>query len=306
MTDKTTYLEARVSVDDQALNRRVWNKFRRALSHFDDETRPVRILESGAGIGTMIERLVARDVLPSHTRYRAIDIDEVSVAHANSQLPTWLDNLGYEVDAEDAEKRVIRAIDETAPGSADGKQVEIHLESGDFFSLAETADVVIATAFLDLFEIDSALDHIGELLREDGIFYAPLTYDGATGFWPSHPLDRQIERLYHHHMDEIRNRPGSSRAGRELIGALPAAGFDRASVGGSDWVIQPRDGSYAAEEETVLREILTTIEDALTDFSADVLAPEKRTQWCTTRRNQLESGTLGMVAHHMDVFARKK
>ncbi len=53
------YLRAKKTVDDRALNAGVWAQLAAHLGARDD----VRILEAGAGIGTMIERLIERRLL---------------------------------------------------------------------------------------------------------------------------------------------------------------------------------------------------------------------------------------------------
>ena len=65
------YLAAKKSVDDRALNWQVWQHLVAALPRATPQ-QPLRILEVGAGIGTMVERLVAGDVL-THATYTAID-----------------------------------------------------------------------------------------------------------------------------------------------------------------------------------------------------------------------------------------
>ncbi|MGH2607189.1 MAG: class I SAM-dependent methyltransferase, partial [Anaerolineales bacterium] len=51
------YLAAKRRIDDRALNRQVWDA---VWSHLGsgEPGRPLRILEVGAGIGTMIERIL--------------------------------------------------------------------------------------------------------------------------------------------------------------------------------------------------------------------------------------------------------
>ena len=56
------YLAAKRSVDDRALNWQVWQHLVAALPRATPQ-QPLRILEVGAGIGSMVERLVAGDVL---------------------------------------------------------------------------------------------------------------------------------------------------------------------------------------------------------------------------------------------------
>ena len=55
------YLAAKKSVDDRALNGQVWQHLVAALPRATPQL-PLRILEVGAGIGSMVERLLADDV----------------------------------------------------------------------------------------------------------------------------------------------------------------------------------------------------------------------------------------------------
>ena len=65
------YLAAKKSVDDRALNWQVWQHLVAALPRATLE-QPLRILEVGAGIGSMVERLLTDDVL-THATYTAIE-----------------------------------------------------------------------------------------------------------------------------------------------------------------------------------------------------------------------------------------
>ena len=55
------YLAAKKSVDDRALNRRVWETLAQSLPAASPA--PLRVLEVGAGIGTMLERLLESGLL---------------------------------------------------------------------------------------------------------------------------------------------------------------------------------------------------------------------------------------------------
>jgi hypothetical protein len=56
------YLEAKKSVDDRAINRHVWQVLSGSLPQTSPE-KPLRIVEMGAGIGTMIERMIEWELL---------------------------------------------------------------------------------------------------------------------------------------------------------------------------------------------------------------------------------------------------
>ncbi len=295
MTTNVDYLTAKRTIDDRALDRRVWDRFVAALPDGDD---PVRIVEIGTGVGSMIARLAAWESLPSSVSYRAVDLDPACVRAARERLPRWLEAAGYDVAC-----RSGRLVATRADGN-DVTQLDVTLETADGFALEDDADAVIAAAVLDLVGLESALRSVRGLLRDGGVLYAPITFDGTTAFGPAHPLDGRIERLYHRHMDEVRDQPGSSRAGRDLLETLPESGFDVVAAGGSDWLVRPRDGDYPDDEATVVAHVLETIEGALADYPPSVLAPDVHDRWLETRRRQLERGDLVFLAHHLDVLAR--
>lgn len=297
MTDSVqAYLASKRTVDDRALNRRVWSQFAdelAACARSRDE--PVRIVEVGAGIGAMVARLAAREVLPSHVSYRAVDVDAGNIAFAKTHLPTWLAAAGYAVE---------RTGDGLLARRDDRCLLEVTLETADAFSIADEADAVIAAAFLDIVDLERALTMLPELARDGGVLYAPITFDGETAVSPPDPLDETIERLYHRHMDELRDQPGSSRAGRRLVTRLPAHGYDVLAAGGADWLVRPHESGYPADEATFLGHLLETIDGALADYSSEALEPAARERWVERRRRELERGELVLVAHHLDVLAR--
>ncbi|RQG95995.1 class I SAM-dependent methyltransferase [Natrarchaeobius chitinivorans] len=333
-----SYLEAKRTVDDRALNRRVFEQFTAELAEIDE---PVRVTEFGCGVGTMVSRLVEWECLPTRTRYHAIDRDPESVVAARKRLPDRLEAAGYRIvdgsDVPEAERRE-DGLETTVDARSRDRRIDLSLEVADALSTATgddgdrstgpepddarsrvsgsddarsrgtgTADAVIAAAFLDVVDLDRALDAASTRLEPGGLLYAPITFDGATGFAPPHPLDERIERLYHRHMDDVRDRDGGSTTGRQLLSALPANGFELLATGGSDWIVRPRSGEsggYPATEQVFLEAILETIDDALAAYPATVLDPSDRTTWVSTRRRQLEAAELSFVSHHLDVLAR--
>jgi ubiquinone/menaquinone biosynthesis C-methylase UbiE len=82
------YLAAKSSVDDRALNWQVWQRLVAALPRATPQ-QPLRIVEVGAGIGSMVERLLAGDVL-THAIYTAIDQAPALLAEAHRRLCQWL------------------------------------------------------------------------------------------------------------------------------------------------------------------------------------------------------------------------
>lgn len=300
------YLAAKRTVDDRAINRRVWDCF---VSALEDRARgrndgTVRIVEVGAGVGAMVARLAAWNVPAERVVYRAVDHDRHSVAYARERLPAWLEAAGYAVERTGEGLTATRDQNDCAPGGSRPRRIDVSLEVANAFEIDDEADALIAAAFLDIVGLDGPLEAFRTLLADGGLLYAPITFDGGTAFSPPEPVDDRIERLYHRHMDDLRTEPGGSRTGRELLPALPDAGYDVLAAGGADWIVRPRDGGYPAEEDVFLAELLSTIEGALADYPEDELDPSVRRRWVETRRGQLDRAELYLVAHHLDVLAR--
>ncbi|WP_458187243.1 class I SAM-dependent methyltransferase [Haladaptatus sp. NG-WS-4] len=274
------YLEAKRTVDDRALNRRVLSRFCGELPD------AARVLEVGAGIGVMVDRLHSWDCFPPEVHYTALDIDPKNVETARERLLARGFDAGDDLTLE-----------------RDGRRLVVSFEVADALTFArETTDrwdVLVGHAVADLFDLDSALPALLSVLDSGGICYFPITFDGGTVFDPPHPLDDRVERLYHEHMDE---GDGTSRAGRRLLGSLRARDTQVLAAGSSDWVVYPQNGSYPADEAAFLRHILDTIDGVLADHPD--IDSDAFSEWMRTRTRQVENAELTYVAHQLDVLAR--
>jgi SAM-dependent methyltransferase len=286
------YLAAKTTVDDRALNRNVLAELRRLMP-----AGAPRVLEVGAGLGTMVARLVDWGAV-SGGEYTLLDADQQLLAASRRWLRDW------------AAARGLRA--ELLP---DGLQLGdlrvrlVHAELGTYLEAAHgtLADVLIANAVLDLVDVRAVLPGLLRLLVPGGIYWFTINYDGETIFEPGHPLDDQIMRAYHRDMDErIRyGRPaGESRTGRLLCHHLRDARAPARAAGSSDWVVHPvRDGNYPADEAYFLRSILSTIQDALRS-RPDRVEPADLADWLAVRGRQLAAGELVYIAHQLDFVGR--
>jgi SAM-dependent methyltransferase len=167
-------------------------------------------------------------------------------------------------------------------------------------------DLIVAHAFLDLVDLDSALHKLLTLVRPGGLSYFTLNFDGATIFEPQvdPALDQQIEELYHQTMDL--RQPGSrpsrmSRTGRRLLVSLTRAGLTILHAGSSDWVIHPGPAGYSPDESYFLHFIIDTIRDALAGRPG--LDQSSLGNWIAERHGQIERGELVYIAHQVDVLA---
>jgi SAM-dependent methyltransferase len=286
------YLAAKTTVDDRALNRQVLAELCRLMP-----AGAPRVLEVGAGLGTMVARLLDWGVVGAG-EYVLLDADRQLLDCSRRWLRDW------------AAARGVRS--ELLP---DGLQVGdlrvrlVHAELGGYLEAAhgDMADVLIANAVLDLVDVPAVLPGLLRLLAPRGLYWFTINYDGESIFAPGHPHDDQVMRAYHRDMDErIRyGRPaGDSRTGRRLFHHLRAAGAPALAAGSSDWVVYPApDGNYPAGEAYFLRSILNTIRDALRSRQ-DRVEPTDLADWLAERYRQLAAGELVYIAHQLDFAGR--
>lgn len=290
------YLLSKQSVDDRALSPRVFARLRAALP----DRRPLKIIEAGAGIGSMLARLLESGLL-DQADYTAVDESPENVAYAGEWLPLQARQLGLQVERNPGGLRVF----------GQGRDIRLHLVAGDVFdyisSQPERSDLLIAHAFLDLLPLPASLPPLFSLLVPGGLAWLTLNFDGATIFEPpiDPAFDAQVEALYHRSMDEriTGGQPsGDSRTGRRLFAHLRQAGVEVLEAGASDWVVFPRQGGYPASEAYFLHFILHFFEGSLKG-SPD-LDQRRFAAWLATRHAQIERAELVYIAHQMDFLVR--
>jgi hypothetical protein len=228
----------------------------------------------------MFDRLAARGALPPGSRYIAVDADPALIAaaekrHEETDGIEWVTADAYAFAQQERSRRVW--------------------------------DFLIAHAFLDLVDTPRLLPLLFALLPPDGLFYFTINFDGLTAMEPpvDPGFDEQVVALYHQTMDERRTggRPsGGSRAGRDLLRQIPAAGGDILAAGASDWIVLPRAGAYPAGEAAFLHFILDFFEGSLT--GRPELEPARFAAWLARRRAQIDAAELVFIAHQIDVCGR--
>ena len=267
--DFARYLAAKRSVDDRALNGRVWRRLTNELA--SSAADPVRLVDAGAGIGTGAERIA-----------------EWRLAEPLSRLRY----TGVEPREELLEKGSFRLRSLPFPAELAGTTLEAFAardgNRGRF-------DVVVAHALLDVLDLEPALQALVGLSRPGGILYFPIVFDGETLFEPAVEADEEILAAYHETMRE------RGRAGRRVFHRLRSSAAEVLEMGSSDWIVHPTRDGYPADEAFFLGFILKTIEAAVRDrVEASTLRA-----WIAERRRQLEAAELLYGAHQIDVLARK-
>ena len=89
------YLAAKKSIDDRSLNPRVWDSLGGALP----QGRTLDVLEVGAGIGSMVQRVMERRLL-TDCRYTAVELEPGNVQEGMRRLSEWARESGLEVEGE--------------------------------------------------------------------------------------------------------------------------------------------------------------------------------------------------------------
>jgi SAM-dependent methyltransferase len=286
------YLLAKQTVDDRALNRYVYETLTTSLPQ-----QVVRIIDVGAGVGTMLVRLM-RWGLVGRADYTVVDSIQENIDYSLGWIPQWAARNNFQVELIDQNK--MRVNDET-------RDVLITFECADVFDFIKTnppkADLLIAHAFLDLLPLPDSLPKLFSLIKPGGLAWLTLNFDGVTTFEPviDPKLDTQIEQLYHQTMDD-RPSGGDSRSGRHLFKSLQDAGADILAAGSSDWVVFAQNGKYPSDETYFLQFILHFFEQSLTghpNLDADSFAA-----WLKKRLAQIDRGELVYIAHQMDFLVQ--
>ncbi len=271
MQDFARYLLAKRSVDDRALNRRVWGRLEREIR--ESKAEPVRIVDVGAGLGTGAERIAEwRLVEPlSAVRYTGVEPRSELLAEARLRLRS----LPFSTELAGATLEEFASRDE---------------HRGRF-------DLVVAQALLDVVELVPALEALVALARPEGLVYLPITFDGETVFEPASSLDDAVLAAYHETMEER----GASRTGRRLFHALRSMAAEVVEIGSSDWIVHPGVDGYADDEAFFLEFLLTTIAGAVRGRVETAVLET----WLSERRRRLAYADLFYCAHQVDVLARR-
>jgi SAM-dependent methyltransferase len=301
--DFIRYLAAKKSVDDRALNRTVWRRLKACLPP-STQRKPLQVIEFGAGIGTMFERVLEWGLMP-HLHYTMVEIN------ADYLTAFW---SGRGANHPDRLRPLQRRRKEEAGSASKHGTNTVETLCADLYDVVADPqahgqyDLIIAHAVMDLVNVADVLSGFASMTRPGGLLYLSLVYDGHTTFLPAGDpeFERELFDRYHCSMDrrEDRGKPsGGSRAGRSLFGHLAALDLRILAAGASDWIVYPQSGRYAAEEAHFLDRIIETINRELhRDTAVD---PRRLAEWAAWRHAQVQAGELIFMAGNLDFLARK-
>ncbi|WP_319585822.1 hypothetical protein [uncultured Desulfobulbus sp.] len=294
------YLAAKKSIDDRALNRYVWTALCQALP----ETRsgePANIVEIGAGIGTMLARIIDWGLLTGPATYLATDCDTDHLRLARRYLAAWAEERGYPLHWPEQQRgRLCTAQAEIALvfEAVRAEEMARRTETRGTFHL------VIAHAVLDLLDLPALLPGLLAQLATNGLAYCTCNFDGATLFLPEYPGGEEQEILRRYHASMEARLTGASTTGRRLLSLLQGPGFELLAAGSSDWVIHPRNTTYSGDEVVFLHALIATVEQELAGKSGP--PPSGLAAWARTRHWQVDAGTLSFLVRNLDFLARRR
>ena len=292
------YLNSKKSVDDRAINRNVFEEFSLIVS----TGQPQKILELGAGIGTMVQRLT--DWLqPSNLDYTLMDLNGENINVAKKMLLGITESKLFDQKLNFAVEGNHKKV---------GWQIKLNYIKSDVYDLRNVGDELwdgfIANAFFDLIDLETVLPILYQQLKPGGWIYATINFDGETILEPvfDPELDSRIISAYHQTMD-LRLVHGAlssgSKSGRKLYAAFQDQGFEVKAIGSSDWVVYPKNKVYLADEKFFLSYILNFIEESL--YNNPLIGEKELKNWLEIRRKQLDDGELFFIAHQLDYLVVK-
>lgn len=265
------YLRAKAALDTRSLHPSPWH---RLVAELRSSHRP-RVLEVGAGIGTMLERLFRAGAL-GEASYWALD------AH-----PELLDEAG----------RVLETLVREFPATASGLVLyPLALDWRSFQGRShEPFDAIIAHAFVDLVDAPNFLDSLVPLVHPGTLVYTSLIFDGVTQWYPCLLEDQPLMDRYHADMagPVFNGERSGPRAARLLWDHGSRTGWEILGIGPSDWIVI---APATPDERLVQLWLLDTIQR--------VLGPEADA-WVERRRAQAERGELGLRVSHLDLLLRR-
>jgi len=253
----------------------------------------LRLMEIGAGIGTMSERLLDAALL-KQCHYIALEPEASFKASAKARLMSWASSqgLGFDINAEGI--WLLKGDDLNIT-------IEWIAEEDDKIDQLfdnESYDLILSHAVIDLLPVPEIMPVILSKLKQQGGFYFSINFSGQTCVYPSENDDQDIVNNYHQDMDArfpaLDWQP--SMTGEVLPVWLQNYGCKKVIKGKSDWNLVSKNNG--AGDGLFIKNILDTIEKALQ-------AKPGLDAWLSKRYRQLEQKKLAIKISNCDCFGVK-
>jgi hypothetical protein len=286
--DYVKYLDVKKSIDDRSLNEVVWGHFSNWLLSRNKQDSTLRVLEIGAGIGTMIERLLEASLLQK-CHYIVLEPETMFKEAALSRFKGWANKYGctFKINSEGLWHISNNELDIFIEWiEADANKIDQLFGDKSF-------DLLLSHAVIDLLPVPTIMSIILDKLKARGACYFSLNFSGNTEFYPAHDSDHKISELYHLDMDSrfpnLDWQP--SLTGIALPIWLKKYGCEQVVDGESNWELGEGDSLF-------IKNILDTIKKALAGF------PGLET-WLSSRYKELDQEILAISISNRDCFGLK-
>lgn len=231
--------------------------------------RDLSIVDLGSGTGSTVRALGKR--LPRPQRWMLVDNDRVLLAEAFARPHT---------DDATIETRLFDLNDDAGP------------------LLDEGADLVTASALLDLVSEPWLASFAAAVAARSLPVYIALTYDGRVTFNPADAVDVRVIAAVNAH--QRRNKgfgpalgPRAAASAERIFRALGYAVVQ----GTSDWVPAPAEGAFQSELLAGWRQAAVETGD---------LPRETLEGWFARRTEAVDAGRLNVSVGHVDLFAQPR
>ena len=235
--DPVKYIRSKNNVDRVSFCPAVKHSLKTAVESLGlSSTRPLRVVDVGAGLLSMLEEVVsiARE-LEAGLEYDALETEEVLFKENVKMLA----EAGYTV-AEEGEGVTRMRSDEEGVTVALRRQDFRSVSAGEF----KDADVFVMCCFSDLMSPDALVKSVLRASAgNDGggvLVYSPITFCGRTSLDPPQPAsgnipsDEDVFAAYHRGLEKDQ---GHNLDVSSLIASVKAHGGEVLAQGPSDWVI---------------------------------------------------------------------
>jgi SAM-dependent methyltransferase len=260
----TEWLALREPFDMRARDRAVLDAVTSAFRN----RQALSIVDLGSGTGSTVRALSAR--LPKPQSWKLVDNDPVLLAEAF-------------------------AMPRPADVTIETQQFDL---SGDLGPLFDGADLVTASALIDLVSEPWLANLAAATAARSLPVYIALTYDGRASFSIPDPADERIISAVNAH--QRRNKgfgpalgPRAAASATRIFQSLGYAIVQRKS----DWVTASADGKF----QIALLAGWVQAAGEMGDLSVDMLQG-----WFERRREAIESGKLTLSVGHVDLLAEPR
>ena len=293
------YLEAKRTIDERSINRRVWERFVTRLN-LTGRHEAIKLMEIGAGTGYTLFK-VLEAINHSFIEYTIIELERDHAANLIHKFQHWAAYKGGTMERQRDGNYIMRA-----PGIEVCIRMEVEDAVQYLTSSQErdggTYDAIMGQAILDLLDIDRILPLMDNALKRGGLYYFSINFDGMTSFLPAYDaeIDQLVENIYHASM--VHDGIDRSQTGRRVLMNLLQSKAHLLETGSSDWIVVPdAKGNYPGEESYFLAHILQLVRKELLNTSR--IDHQLAVDWYKVRLDQVRQGHLVYIAHQLDILA---